>query len=85
MHQIVIHAKDAVRSKLKVILQDKGISNYGFYDKDSYIYLNTSGNFFYSIREVKGQKYVYLNEKYLPALSLLPKEAIVTFLLDVVK
>lgn len=85
MHQIVIHAKDTVRSKLKVILQDKGISNYGFSEKDSYTHLNTSGNFFYSFREVKGQKYIYLDEKYLPALSLLPKEAIVTFLLDVVK
>lgn len=85
MHQIVIHAKDTVRSKLKVILQDKGISDYGFSEKHSYIHLNTSGNFFFSFREVRGQKYIYLDEKYLAALSLLPKEVIVTFLLDVAR
>lgn len=85
MEQIIVYAFPSVRVVLKEILEEKGITCTGFSGRDPYIKINLGSNSFYSFGEVKGQKYIYLASQYLTALRLLPKEAIITFLLDVAR
>lgn len=85
MEQLNIYTKAPTRLILKEILEEKGITCIGYTVRDPYLRINLGNNSFYTFREVKGQKFVYLDKENLSALRLVPKEAIIPFLLDVAR
>ena len=85
MEQINIYTKAPSRLILKDILEEKGITCTGYTILDPYYRLNLSNNSFYTFKEIKGQKFIYLDKEHLPAIRLLPKEAVITFLIAVAR
>ena len=85
MEQLNVCTKAPTRLILKEILEEKGITCIGYNGRDPYLRINLGNNSFYTFREVKGQKFVYLDKENLSALRLVPKEAVNEFIVEVAR
>lgn len=84
MHlHINVHCKAPTRGCLRDALDEKGFTCTGWAITDPYIRINQEIFSYHSFREVKGQKYVRFNRKHLDALRLVPREALIAFLVSV--
>ena len=66
-------------------LIDKGFKCTYWAVTDPYLSINQATFTFHSFREVKGQKFIYFKKENITPLRLVPKEAVIPFLISVAK
>ena len=82
MEHLNVHCSAPSRNNLRDALDEKGYICIGWAITDPYIRINQANSSFHSFREVKGQKFVYFDRQYLSALRLVPKEAVIDFIVS---